>query len=41
MLTELSLNNYILKNKYTKIGKDLLLFVEEGATVNGDYYFYV
>ena len=24
---------------YTKIGKDLLLFVEEGATVDDDYSF--
>ena len=38
MLTKLKLNNYILKNKYTKIGKGLLLFVEDGAAVDGYYY---
>ena len=29
---------YILKNKYAKTGKGLLLFLEEGATVDGDCY---
>ena len=38
MLTKLKLNNYILKNKYTKIGKGLLLFVEDSAAVDGYYY---
>ena len=38
MLTKLSLNNYILKNKYAKIGKGWLLFVEDGAVVDGHYY---
>ena len=37
MLTKLQLNNNILKNKYAKIGKGLLLFVEEGATVDGNH----
>ena len=31
MLTKLQLNNYILKNKYATIGKDLLPFVEGAA----------
>ena len=35
MLTKLQLNNEILKNKYTKTGKGLLLFVEDGAAVDG------
>ena len=38
ILTKLWLNNYILKSKYAKIGKGLLLFVEDGAAVDGDYY---
>ena len=38
MLTKLYLNNYILKNKYSKIGKGLLHFVKERAPVNGNYY---
>ena len=38
MLAKLYLNNYIRKNKYAKIGKGLLLFLEEGATVDGDFY---
>ena len=31
MLTKLSLNNYVLKKENTKIGKGLLLFVEDGC----------
>ena len=38
MLTKLQLNNYIFKSKYAKIGKGLLLFVEDGAAVDGGYY---
>ena len=38
MSTKLWLNNYILKSKYTKIGEGLLLFVEDGAAVDGHYY---
>ena len=38
MLTRLQLNNYIFKNKYVKIRKDLLLFVEDRAAADGDYY---
>ena len=38
MLTKLSLNNYILKNKYKKIEKGFVLFVEDDAAVDGYYY---
>ena len=38
MLTKLQLNNYIFKKKYAKIGKGLLLFEDDGAAVDGDYY---
>ena len=38
MLSKLQLNNYIVKNKYAKIGKGLLLLVEEGVTVVVNYY---
>ena len=38
MLTKLQLNNYIFKSKSAKIGKGLLLFVEDGAAVDGGYY---
>ena len=38
MLTKLQLNNYIFKNKYVKIRKDLFLFVEDRAAADGDYY---
>ena len=38
MLTQPQLNNYILKNKYAKIGKGFLFFVEDGAAVDGHYY---
>ena len=38
MLTKLSLNNYIFKIKYVKIGKSLLFFVEDGAGIDGVYY---
>ena len=38
MLTKLQLNNYIFKSKYTKTGKGLLFFIEDGAAVDGGYY---
>ena len=38
MLPKLQLNNYIFKNKYAKIGKGLLLFVEGGEAVADHYY---
>ena len=38
MLTKPKLNNYILKNKYTKIRKGLLLFVEDGVAADGRSY---
>ena len=37
MLTKLYLNNYILKKKYAKTGKSLLLFVEDVAAADGHY----
>ena len=38
MLTKLQLNNYIFKKKCVKIRNDLLLFVEDRAAADGDYY---
>ena len=38
MVTKPELNNYILKKDYAKFGKGQLLFAEEGATIDGDYY---